>query len=109
MDYSLPGSSVHGILQARLLEPSYVPATAFLQNAGQAHLISQCEQLEGEVGALLQQRRSVLRGCLEQLHHYATVALQYPCNDQAADRHWSIGRQVLINWLTSANQVADRR
>lgn len=58
--------------------PSYVPATAFLQNAGQAHLISQCEQLEGEVGTLLQQRRSVLRGCLEQLHHYATVALQYP-------------------------------
>lgn len=58
--------------------PSYVPATAFLQNAGQAHLISQCEQLEGEAGARLQQRRSVLRGCLEQLHHYATVALQYP-------------------------------
>ncbi|MXQ90043.1 hypothetical protein E5288_WYG014046 [Bos mutus] len=64
--------------QMDLGPPSYVPATAFLQNAGQAHLISQCEQLEGEVGALLQQRRSVLRGCLEQLHHYATVALQYP-------------------------------
>ncbi|XP_064415220.1 serine/threonine-protein kinase SMG1 [Latimeria chalumnae] len=58
--------------------PSYVPATAFLQNAGQAHLISQCEQLEGEVGALLQQRRSILQGCLEHLHNYATVALQYP-------------------------------
>ncbi|XP_006892778.1 PREDICTED: serine/threonine-protein kinase SMG1 [Elephantulus edwardii] len=64
--------------QMDLGPPSYVPATAFLQNAGQAHLISQCEQLEGEVGALLQQRRSVLHGCLEQLHHYATVALQYP-------------------------------
>ncbi|OXB81814.1 UNVERIFIED_CONTAM: hypothetical protein H355_015011 [Colinus virginianus] len=64
--------------QMDLGPPSYVPATAFLQNAGQAHLISQCEQLEGEVGALLQQRRSVLRGCLEQLHNYATVALQYP-------------------------------
>ncbi|KAK1162804.1 serine/threonine-protein kinase SMG1-like [Acipenser oxyrinchus oxyrinchus] len=58
--------------------PSYVPATAFLQNAGQAHLISQCEQLEGEVGALFQQRRSLLRGCLEHLHSYATVALLYP-------------------------------
>ncbi|GCC18493.1 hypothetical protein chiPu_0017960 [Chiloscyllium punctatum] len=58
--------------------PSYVPATTFLQNAGQAHLISQCEQLEGEVGALLQQRRTILRGCLEQLHSYAAVALQYP-------------------------------
>ncbi|XP_041318119.1 serine/threonine-protein kinase SMG1 [Pyrgilauda ruficollis] len=64
--------------QMDLGPPSYVPATAFLQNAGQAHLISQCEQLEGEVGNFLQQRRSVLRGCLEQLHNYATVALQYP-------------------------------
>ncbi|XP_078521376.1 serine/threonine-protein kinase SMG1 [Lissotriton helveticus] len=64
--------------QMDLGPPSYVPATAFLQNAGQAHLISQCEQLEGEVGAFLQQRRSVLRGCLEHLHNYATVALQYP-------------------------------
>ncbi|KAJ3601732.1 hypothetical protein NHX12_032699 [Muraenolepis orangiensis] len=58
--------------------PSYVPATAFLQNAGQAHLISQCEGLEGEVGSMLQQRRGALRGCLEQLHSYATVALLYP-------------------------------
>ncbi|CAL8342926.1 unnamed protein product [Merluccius merluccius] len=58
--------------------PSYVPATAFLQNAGQAHLISQCEGLEAEVGAMLQQRRGALRGCLEQLHSYATVALLYP-------------------------------
>ncbi|KAL0197798.1 hypothetical protein M9458_006338, partial [Cirrhinus mrigala] len=55
--------------------PSYVPATTFLQNAGQAHLISQCEALEAEVSALLQQRRSQLRGCLEHLHSYATVAL----------------------------------
>ncbi|KAM9843156.1 serine/threonine-protein kinase SMG1 [Aulostomus maculatus] len=58
--------------------PSYVPATAFLQNAGQAHLISQCESLEAEVSSLLQHRRGALRGCLEQLHSYATVALLYP-------------------------------
>lgn len=58
--------------------PSYVPATAFLQNAGQAHLISQCESLEAEVSSLLQQRRGALRSCLEQLHNYATVALLYP-------------------------------
>lgn len=58
--------------------PSYVPATAFLQNAGQAHLISQCENLEAELSGLLQQRRASLRGCLEQLHSYATVALLYP-------------------------------
>lgn len=58
--------------------PSYVPATAFLQNAGQAHLISQCESMEAELSSLLQQRRGALRGCLEQLHSYATVALLYP-------------------------------
>ena len=58
--------------------PSYVPATAFLQNAGQAHLISQCESLEAEMSSLLQQRRAALRGSLEQLHSYATVALLYP-------------------------------
>ncbi|KAM9392172.1 serine/threonine-protein kinase SMG1 [Pholidichthys leucotaenia] len=58
--------------------PSYVPATAFLQNAGQAHLISQCESMEAELSSLLQQRRAVLRSCLEQLHSYATVALLYP-------------------------------
>ncbi|KAM3597338.1 uncharacterized protein V6R79_003264 [Siganus canaliculatus] len=58
--------------------PSYVPATSFLQNAGQAHLISQCESLEAEVSSLLQQRRGAIRGCLEQLHSYATVALLYP-------------------------------
>ncbi|KAK7938455.1 hypothetical protein WMY93_001781 [Mugilogobius chulae] len=58
--------------------PSYVPATAFLQNAGQAHLISQCESLEAELSSLLQQRRGLLRNCLEQLHSYATVALLYP-------------------------------
>ncbi|XP_069381042.1 serine/threonine-protein kinase SMG1 isoform X1 [Paralichthys olivaceus] len=58
--------------------PSYVPATAFLQNAGQAHLISQCESLEAELSSFLQQRRVALRGCLEQLHSYATVALLYP-------------------------------
>ncbi|XP_013880332.1 serine/threonine-protein kinase SMG1 isoform X3 [Austrofundulus limnaeus] len=58
--------------------PSYVPATAFLQNAGQAHLISQCESLEAELSSLLQQRWAALRSCLEQLHSYATVALMYP-------------------------------
>ena len=30
------------------------------------------------MGSLLQQRRGALRGCLEQLHSYATVALLYP-------------------------------
>ncbi|XP_029431896.1 serine/threonine-protein kinase SMG1 isoform X1 [Rhinatrema bivittatum] len=80
---NLEATQLAGLLQEisspmDLGPPSYVPATAFLQNAGQAHLISQCEQYEGEMGALLQQRRSVLRGCLEHLHSYATVALQYP-------------------------------
>ncbi|XP_030068691.1 serine/threonine-protein kinase SMG1 isoform X4 [Microcaecilia unicolor] len=80
---NLEATQLAGLLQEisspmDLGPPSYVPATAFLQNAGQAHLISQCEQYEGEMGALLQQRRSILRGCLEHLHSYATVALQYP-------------------------------
>lgn len=30
------------------------------------------------MSALLQQRRSILRTCLEHLHSYATVALLYP-------------------------------
>ncbi|XP_073447222.1 serine/threonine-protein kinase SMG1 isoform X3 [Aquarana catesbeiana] len=80
---NLEATKLAGLLQEissqmDLGPPSYVPATAFLQNAGQAHLITQCEQYEAEMGTLLQQRRSVLRGCLENLHNYATVALLYP-------------------------------
>ncbi|XP_053551228.1 serine/threonine-protein kinase SMG1 isoform X2 [Bombina bombina] len=80
---NLEATQLAGLLQEistqmDLGPPSYVPATSFLQNAGQASLITQCEQYEGEVSALLQQRRSVLRGCLEHLHNYATVALLYP-------------------------------
>ncbi|KAM4698242.1 serine/threonine-protein kinase SMG1 [Rhinophrynus dorsalis] len=80
---NLEATQLAGLLQEissqmDLGPPSYVPATAFLQNAGQAHIITQCEQYEGEVGTLLQQRRSVLRSCLENLHSYATVALLYP-------------------------------
>ncbi|KAG9477052.1 hypothetical protein GDO78_002442 [Eleutherodactylus coqui] len=80
---NLEATKLAGLLQEissqmDLGPPSYVPATAFLQNAGQAHLITQCEQYEAEMGTLLQQRRSVLRGCLEHLHSYATVSLLYP-------------------------------
>ncbi|XP_072224935.1 serine/threonine-protein kinase SMG1 isoform X3 [Leuresthes tenuis] len=80
---SLEASQLASLLQdisspIDLGPPSYVPATAFLQNAGQAHLISQCESLEAEMSSLLQQRRTALRGSLEQLHSYATVALLYP-------------------------------
>ncbi|OCT64106.1 hypothetical protein XELAEV_18045208mg [Xenopus laevis] len=80
---NLEATQLAGLLQEisspmDLGPPSYVPATTFLQNAGQAHLITQCEQYEAEVGALLQQRRSILRACLEHLHNYATVALLYP-------------------------------
>ncbi|XP_075035849.1 serine/threonine-protein kinase SMG1 [Mixophyes fleayi] len=80
---NLEATKLAGLLQEissqmDLGPPSYVPATAFLQNAGQAHLITQCEQYEAEMSTLLQQRRSVLRGCLEHLHNYATVALLYP-------------------------------
>lgn len=82
--------------------PSYVPATAFLQNAGQAHLISQCEGLEAEVGSLLQQRRGALRGCLEQLHSYATVALLYPRATLLLHRtyQWKAWLQELLTDMT---------
>ncbi|KAM6905670.1 serine/threonine-protein kinase SMG1 [Xenentodon cancila] len=82
--------------------PSYVPATAFLQNAGQAHLISQCETLEAEVSSLLQQRRVSLRGCLEQLHSYATVALLYPRSTLLYHRvhQWKAWLEELLRDMT---------
>ncbi|KAG8006642.1 Serine/threonine-protein kinase SMG1, partial [Nibea albiflora] len=82
--------------------PSYVPATAFLQNAGQAHLISQCESLEAEVSSLLQQRRGALRGCLEQLHSYATVALLYPRGTLLLHRahQWKAWLEELLRNMT---------
>ncbi|XP_077940467.1 serine/threonine-protein kinase SMG1 isoform X6 [Gasterosteus aculeatus] len=82
--------------------PSYVPATAFLQNAGQAHLISQCESLEAEVSALLQQRRGALRSCLEQLHSYATVALLYPRSTLLLHRahQWKAWLEELLRDMT---------
>ncbi|XP_068192330.1 serine/threonine-protein kinase SMG1 isoform X2 [Antennarius striatus] len=82
--------------------PSYVPATAFLQNAGQAHLINQCESLEAEVSSLLQQRRGALRGCLEQLHSYATVALLYPRTTLLLHRahQWKAWLEELLTDMT---------
>ncbi|KAM8824507.1 serine/threonine-protein kinase SMG1 isoform 2-T2 [Synchiropus picturatus] len=82
--------------------PSYVPATAFLQNAGQAHLISQCETLEAEMSALLQQRRGALRGCLEQLHSYATVALLYPRSAMLRHRahQWKLWLEEMLRDMT---------
>jgi len=83
--------------------PSYVPATAFLQNAGQAHLIGQCEGLEAEVSSLLQQRRGALRGCLEQLHSYATVALLYPRTALLLHRahQWKAWLEELLRAMTA--------
>ncbi|KAM9745691.1 serine/threonine-protein kinase SMG1 isoform 1-T1 [Menidia menidia] len=85
--------------------PSYVPATAFLQNAGQAHLISQCENLEAEMSSLLQQRRAALRGCLEQLHSYATVALLYPRATLMFHRvhQWKTWLEELLRDMTVEN------
>lgn len=82
--------------------PSYVPATSFLQNAGQAHLITQCENLEAELGTLLQQRRGALRGCLEQLHSYATVALLYPRGTLLLHRiqQWKAWLEELLTDMT---------
>ncbi|XP_074552097.1 serine/threonine-protein kinase SMG1 isoform X2 [Halichoeres trimaculatus] len=82
--------------------PSYVPATAFLQNAGQAHIISQCESLEAEMSSLLQQCRGALRSCLEQLHSYATVALLYPHSTLRLHRthQWKAWLEELLRDMT---------
>ncbi|XP_029946461.1 serine/threonine-protein kinase SMG1 isoform X1 [Salarias fasciatus] len=104
---SLEATQLGGLLQdisspIDLGPPSYVPATAFLQNAGQAHLIGQCESLEAEVSALLQQRRATLRGCLEQLHSYATVALLYPRSTLLLHRahQWKSWLEELLRDMT---------
>ncbi|XP_056263705.1 serine/threonine-protein kinase SMG1 isoform X2 [Pseudoliparis swirei] len=105
---NLEATQLAGLLQdisgpIDLGPPSYVPATAFLQNAGQAHLIGQCEGLEAEVSSLLQQRRGALRGCLEQLHSYATVALLYPRTALLLHRahQWKAWLEELLRAMTA--------
>ncbi|XP_032817004.1 serine/threonine-protein kinase SMG1 isoform X1 [Petromyzon marinus] len=78
--------------------PSYVPATGFLQSAGQAQVIAQSEAAECELVTALQQRRGILRGCLEALHNYAAVGLHYPraaFNTHRAHR-WACWLQALL-------------
>ncbi|CAJ0937995.1 unnamed protein product [Ranitomeya imitator] len=93
---NLEATKLAGLLQEissqmDLGPPSYVPATAFLQNAGQAHLITQCEQYEAEMGTLMQQRRSVLRAAWSTC---TTTPLSHFCTPNLCfrDTEWSSGR-----------------
>ena len=48
MDYSPPGSSIHGILQARILEQVAIPSSrGFSQTRDQMHIsdVSTCKQV----------------------------------------------------------------
>ncbi|KAI8501131.1 Serine/threonine-protein kinase smg1 [Branchiostoma belcheri] len=73
--------------------PSYVSAISFLQNAGQGHTVTQCEQVDSELSQMLYQRRTVLHSCLEVLSTYSTVVAQFPESYRELNRfhswhHW---------------------
>lgn len=56
---------------------SFGPVTDFLQGAGQSQIVSQCEQLEGEMVGYLQLQRSHLHRAMDVLHTYATIISQF--------------------------------
>ncbi|XP_077868684.1 serine/threonine-protein kinase SMG1-like [Saccoglossus kowalevskii] len=82
---------------------SYVHATEFLQNAGQAQTVIQCEQVESELSNLIHQRQQMLRGCLEVLHSYSTIASQFPSSYVNQNRcyDWQNWLQELVCNFTS--------
>ncbi|XP_064619648.1 serine/threonine-protein kinase SMG1-like isoform X2 [Lineus longissimus] len=57
---------------------SYSPAIPFLQGAGQGQVIQQCDEVHGELTAVLCQRRQVICSCLDILLTYATIVSQFP-------------------------------
>lgn len=50
----------------------------FLHNAGQANMITQCEQLESDVANLAQQQLMCIQNCLDLLNQYGAIACLYP-------------------------------
>ena len=54
--------------------PSFTPAISFLN--GKSNVVSQCEQVEGELIALLNQRRAALRACLDTILSYSSIVSQ---------------------------------
>lgn len=56
---------------------SFTAAKDFLQGAGQSKYITQCEQLEGELGNLLKQRQTLLSSTLDILRSYSAIASQF--------------------------------
>ncbi|XP_038064648.1 serine/threonine-protein kinase SMG1-like [Patiria miniata] len=81
----------------------YAPCVKFLTTAGQTQIIGQCEHLETELTGLLQQRRIMLRGCVEVLQTYCNMARQFPANFAEMNRAyvWQTWLQELVCDLTS--------
>lgn len=65
----------------------------FLQNAGQANMIIQCEQSEADVDQLKQQQTVITTKCLHFLQEYATVLAQCPSTYREKHRIW-----CYLNW-----------
>ncbi|CAH1794898.1 unnamed protein product [Owenia fusiformis] len=83
--------------------PSYVPAVEFLQGAGQAQTVTQCEAIEGELVTLLHQQQAIVRNCLDVLHSYATIVSQLPARYVEENRipRWQHWLEGLISDFTS--------
>ena len=50
----------------------------FLQNAGQAQMVFQCEQWETEMGGLALKQMQIMRGCVDLLNQYGAVCGLFP-------------------------------
>ncbi|XP_030839844.1 serine/threonine-protein kinase SMG1 isoform X2 [Strongylocentrotus purpuratus] len=83
--------------------PSYVPAVGFLQNAGQAQIIQQCEQAESEMEKVLKQRRELVVSCVEILKAYYSMVTLFPPNFYEMTRTfvWHHWLQQLLQSFTS--------
>ncbi|XP_063961813.1 serine/threonine-protein kinase SMG1-like [Lytechinus pictus] len=79
--------------------PSYVPAVSFLQNAGQAQIIQQCEQAESEMEKVLKQRRELVVSCVEILKAYYSMVTLFPPNFYEMTRTY-----VWHQWLQQLQQ-----
>ncbi|XP_048575812.1 serine/threonine-protein kinase SMG1 [Nematostella vectensis] len=105
VSFEMIRSSKLSILVTEILKPldvgvpCFSPAIKFLKGAGQGNIISQCEQLETELSGLLQQRRVLLRNCLDLIHTYATVTSQFPADHLQHNR--------TFEWMRWLNQLVE--
>uniref|UniRef100_A0A2C9LZC5 non-specific serine/threonine protein kinase n=1 Tax=Biomphalaria glabrata TaxID=6526 RepID=A0A2C9LZC5_BIOGL len=83
--------------------PSFAAATSFLQSAGQAQIIAQCEQLETELCTLLGQKRALLHNVVKIVHTYSTVVSQFGiffANDNRTFRFLSWLQEMLQDFTS---------